>query len=110
MSEYVSTTGPPIAELGISAASWDDFFHNAAQLVARSFTERVRGFREAEFNTVRKNVILRPGRILIEEDRVLAVLESHAWNTALHLSSMDNPADSLEWFQGRRLEFVLEGL
>ena len=25
MSEYVSATGPPIAELGISAASWDDF-------------------------------------------------------------------------------------
>jgi hypothetical protein len=110
MSEYVSTKGPPIAELGISAASWDDFFHNAAQLVARSFAERVRGFREAEFNTVRKNVILRPGRILIEEDRVLAVLENHPWNTALHLSGMDNPADSLDWFQGRRLEFVLEGL
>ena len=89
---------------------WDDLFDAAAQTLARTLAERVRGFRKASFDGIRKSFIFRPGRIRIEERRVLVTLDAYPLNVALHLSGMDDPIDSVEWLKARRVEFLLEGL
>jgi hypothetical protein len=110
MSSYLAAAPHPAAELGLAANSWDELFERAAELLARNLASRVRGFRSASLDSVQKNVLRRHGRILIEKDRILVVLDNHAWNVALHLSGVDDPIESVEWFGGRRLEFVLEGV
>jgi hypothetical protein len=98
-----------MAEFG-RAFTWESVFDDAATALARAFASRVRGFRRASREAVVKQFLRVRGRILVEEARLLVVLEPIPWSVALHVSGGDDPLDRVEWLAGRRVEFVLEGL
>ena len=94
----------------MQADNWPEALDRAATELSRMFADRVRGFRQASRDAVVKQFLRVRGRVLLEETRVLVVLESTPWAVALHLSGMDEPLERVEWLGQRRVEFVLEGL
>jgi hypothetical protein len=94
----------------VEAETWEDALEKSATELSRSFALSVRGFRNASREAVVKQFIRVRGRVLVEQARVLVVLEPNPWAVALHLSDMDDPLASVEWLQHRRVEFVQEGL
>ena len=98
-----------IAEF-VAGESWEEALDRAAAELSRSFTGRVRGFRQASREAVRKQFIRIPGRVLVEESRLLVVLDPTPWAPALHLSGMDESLPRVDWLEERRVEFVMEGL
>jgi hypothetical protein len=92
------------------AKTWPEALENLAIELARSFAQRVRGFKQTSREAVVRQFIRVPGRVLVEERRLMVVLGPSPWSVALHISGMDQPLESIEWLGGRRVEFVLEGL
>jgi hypothetical protein len=90
--------------------TWPEALEAAASELARAFAQRIRGFRHSSRDAVVKQFVRTPGRILVEEQRLLVVLEKNPWAVALHISGSDDPLESVEWMTERRVEFVLEGL
>jgi hypothetical protein len=94
----------------VQAENWTEALDRAATELSHSFASRVRGFRNASREAVVKQFIRIHGRVLVEESRLLVVLDPTPWAVALHLSGMDEPIEGVEWLGWRRVEFVLEGL
>lgn len=90
--------------------SWSTTFDYLAERVVCEFMRRVRGFRQASRSFVVKNFFALPGRISVEEKRIVVQLAPSPFHVALHISSMDESVESVSWLDGRRLEFHLEGL
>ena len=89
---------------------WTTTFDVLASILIREFACRVRGFRQANPAFVVKTFLSQPGRVFIDDQRILVVLQSNPFHVALHVSSIDEPVESVSWLGGRRLEFQLEGL
>jgi hypothetical protein len=89
---------------------WTATFDALASILIREFAGRVRGFRQANPAFVVKTFLSQPGRVFIDDQRILVVLQSNPFHVALHVSSIDEPVESVSWLGGRRLEFQLEGL
>jgi hypothetical protein len=48
--------------------------------------------------------------VLVEDKRLLVVLDANPWAVALHISGADEALEGVEWLGRRPVEFVLEGL
>jgi hypothetical protein len=94
----------------VVAEHWPDALQSMAGELTRSFAARVHGFRNASRQAVLKQFLRIPGRILLEDNRLLVVLEPSPCSVALHMSSMDAALESVEWLGKRRVEFTLQGL
>jgi hypothetical protein len=98
-------------EIDIDACrDWETTFDCLAAGLTREFAERVRGFRKAAAAYVIKTFFRQPGRICIEDKRILVILQNNPFHIALHISGMDESVESVSWLGDRRLEFRLEGL
>jgi len=93
-----------------SFRDWMATFDCLAGVLTREFSSRVRGFRKANAAFVIKTFFSQPGRIFIDDKRILVILQANPFHIALHISSMDESVESVSWLGGRRLEFQLEGL
>jgi hypothetical protein len=90
--------------------TWAGTFDALAARLLSEFAKRVRGFRQASRKFVSVNFLKVPGRICLEEKRLLVALAPNPFHVALHLSAADEPMESIPWLGCRRLEFQLEGL
>ncbi len=93
-----------------SGNHWNEALENLATELARVFAQRIRGFRQASRNAVVKQFLCIPGRVLVEKQRLLVVLETSPWSIALHIAGMDASLENVEWLAGKRVDFILEGL
>jgi hypothetical protein len=89
--------------------SWDQALDAAAETLALAFARLVRGFRQASRHAIVRQFVRVPGRALIEEGRLLAVLGPSPLAVALRIAGMDS-AIAVPWIPGKQVEFVLEGL
>jgi len=110
LRQFFSLTDAAVAAEIVPVQTWAEALDGLAAEVSRGFASLVRGFRKASREAVLKQFIRIRGRILVEDARVLVVLEPTPFGAALHLSGMDDPIENLEWLGPRRVEFVLEGL
>jgi hypothetical protein len=93
-----------------SLENWKASFDLLGAQVIREFSGRVRGFGRASRPFVVKNFLVLPGRIRVEETRLVVLLAASPFNVVLHLSGMDDPVETVSWIGGRRVEFQLHGL
>jgi hypothetical protein len=110
MRQFFSEANVSAVAEFVQAESWEGALDRAATELSQSFATRVRGFRHASREAVVKQFIRVRGRVLVEKTRLLVVLEPTPWAVALHLSSMDETLERVDWLGERRAEFVLEGL
>jgi hypothetical protein len=81
----------------------------AARLIAW-WTARLPGFRKAARTAIVRQFLIAPGRVRVEETRVVVSLSPQPVFAALRTGSLDEAVESVPWFDGRRLEFRIEGL
>ncbi len=74
------------------------------------FTARVPGFRRAAPEAIVRQFLSSPGRVRVEEQRVLVHLAANPVFLAVHIASLDEPLERVPWFDNRKLEFRIEGL
>jgi hypothetical protein len=110
LQQFFSKASPSAIAAAFSRATWTETLEALATELSYRFAQRVRGFRESSREAVVKQFLRRPGRVLIEQKRILVVLEPSPWSIALHLSGLDAFLESIEWLEKRRVDFVLEGL
>ena len=110
VAQILASTPPQTLSLFPSVAGWPEALDAAADALALGLASRVRGFRNADRNSITRHFIRVSGRILIEEKELRIVLEPSPWSVALHISGADDALDDVEWLGGRRVVFVLEGL
>ena len=96
--------------LNNASESWAATLDRLAERLIREFALRVRGFRKASRSFVVKNCLALPGRIGLEENRIVVQLTPSFFHVALHISSMDECVESVGWLGGRKIVFQLEGL
>jgi hypothetical protein len=94
----------------IALADWTTTFDYLSNQIVREFASRVRGFRKATPAFIVNTFLKQAGRICIDDKRILVILQPNPFHVALHISSMDEPVESVSWLENRRLEFQLEGL
>ena len=94
----------------VKAETWPEALAAAAAELARAFAQRIRGFRQTSREAVVRQFLRVPGRVLVEDRRLLVVLDPNPWSVALHISGVDETLDAVQWMGDRRVEFVLEGL
>jgi hypothetical protein len=109
LKRFLAAEAPVFGDL-IHGGDWPEALQNLAAEMSRRFAERVRGFRQASREAVVKQFLRTRGRVLVEKQRLLVVMEVNPWAVALHISGMDEAQDGVEWLGGRRVEFDLEGL
>jgi hypothetical protein len=88
---------------------WDRALDTAAGTLALEFGRLVRGFRLASRQAIVRQFVRIPGRVLLEDRRLLAVLGPSPLAVALRIACMDS-ALGVPWLPGKQVEFVLEGL
>ena len=97
-------------ETSTASTDWTTTFDYLGNQIVREFASRVRGFRKASLAFVVNTFLKQTGRICIDDKRILVILEPNPFHVALHISSIDEPVESMSWLDHRRLEFQLEGL
>lgn len=110
MRQFFAATDVSVLSGFAPSATWPEALDRAATQFTEVFAACIRGFRKASRESVVKQFIRVPGRILVEEARIMVVLDPNPYAVALHLSGVDDPLAGVEWLGGRRVEFVLEGL
>ena len=90
--------------------NWAATFDYLARRIIREFASRIRGFRQASRAFVVKHFLELPGRVRVEEKRLVVILEPSPLGVALHLAGMDDPVETVSWLGGRRVEFQLDCL
>jgi hypothetical protein len=110
MRQFFSQTNASAIADFVQAENWPEALDRAATELSLTFAGQVRGFRKASRDAVVKQFLRVRGRVLLQETRLLVVLEPTPWAVALHLSGMDAPLEKVEWLGQRRADFVLEGL
>ena len=89
---------------------WETCFDALANHLFREFAGRIRGFGRSSRQFVVKNFLALPGRIRVEETRLLIVFTSSPLNAVVHMSRLDDPVEEVDWLGGRRIEFEPYGL
>jgi hypothetical protein len=84
---------------------WEACFDSLADHLIREFAGRIRGFGQSSRQFVVKNFLALPGRIRVEEKRLLVVFTSSPLNALVHMSRLDDPVEEVAWLGGRRVEF-----
>jgi hypothetical protein len=90
--------------------NWLTCFDSLANHLIREFTKQIRCFGKPSRSFVVKNFVALPGRIRIEENRLVVLFTSNPLHVVLHLSGLDDPVEAVRWLGGRRLEFQTDGL
>jgi hypothetical protein len=85
-------------------------FDRLANHLIREFAGRIRGFGRSSRSFVVKNFLALPGRLRVEETRLLVTFTSSPLNAVLHLSRLDDPVEGVSWIGGRRIEFEPYGV
>jgi len=93
-----------------TCGDWSRTLDYLAGYLAHEFAGRVRGFRKAAAPFIVKTFFRQPGRICIEDKRILVILKHNPFHIALHISNVDEPIERVSWLGDRRLEFQLEDL
>ena len=93
-----------------ASTDWTTTFDYLGNQIIREFASRVRGFRKASPAFVVNTFLKQAGRICIDDKRILIILDPNPFHVALHISSIDEPVESVSWLDHRRLEFQLGGL
>jgi len=109
LKQFFASKTPVIADL-LHGETWPETLEDLATEMTSSFAQSVRGFRLTSRETMVKQFLRVSGRLLVEEQRLLVVLDANPWAVALHISGIDEALEGVEWLGGRRVEFVLEGL
>jgi len=91
------------------SATWQTCFDALGNYVIREFTEQIRCFGKPSRSFVVKNFVALPGRILIEENRLVVMFTSSPLHVVIHLSGLDYPIDPVGWLGWRRIEFQADG-
>jgi hypothetical protein len=92
------------------SASWQTCFGSLASHLIQEFTEHIRCFGKPSRSFVVKNFVALPGRIRIEEKRLVVVFTSNPLHVVIHLSGLDDPVEPVRWLGGRRIEFQANGI
>jgi hypothetical protein len=92
-----------------SSISWLSCFVALGNQLIQEFTKHIRCFGKPSQSFVAKNFVALPGRIRIEENRLVVIFDSSPLHIVLHLSGLDNPVEAVGWLGGRRIEFQAEG-
>jgi hypothetical protein len=100
--------GDEVTEEG--SMHWKACFDSLANQLIREFTGRIRGFGRSSRSFVVKNFLALPGRIRVEETRLVIVFTSSPLNVVVHLSGLDDPVETVPWLGGRRIEFQTDGV
>jgi hypothetical protein len=90
--------------------TWEATFERLAGPLLSDFASQIRGFRKSTRQSIVRSFIAQPGRIRIEPERIVVVLNASPFHVALHISGVDTPIESVSWLEGRRLEFELGDL
>jgi hypothetical protein len=90
---------------GECSIDWLNCFDSLATLLIREFTEHIRCFGKPSRSFVVKNFLALPGRIRIEEKRLVVMFSSSPLHVVLHLSGLDDPVEPVGWLGARRIEF-----
>ena len=93
-----------------AASDWDATFNHLGNVLLQEFASRIRGFRKATPAFIVNNFLKQPGRIVIDDKQIHVTLRPSPFHVALHLSSIDEPIESVPWLDNRCLQFQLEGL
>jgi hypothetical protein len=93
-----------------AAENWEATFELLAGTLLRDFAARIRGFRQATRRSIVRSFVARPGRIRIEEERIVVFLDPSPFHVALHIAGMDGAVEPSLWLGGRRIEFDLADL
>lgn len=89
---------------------WAEELDALAGVLVRAFAGQIRGFRESSRAFLVARLIATPGRVRVEEGRLLVRLAPNPLHVALHVSGADYPVGPLGWYGDRTVEFELEGL
>jgi hypothetical protein len=92
-----------------SSINWLTCFDSLGNHLIQEFTKQIRCFGKPSRSFVVKNFVALPGRIGIEETRLVVVFTSSPLHVVLHLSGLDDPVEAIGWLGGRRIEFQTEG-
>jgi hypothetical protein len=101
-----AATAPPVD----GAADWPSAMDSLAARLIAWWTARLPGFRKAARAAIVNQFLIAPGRVRVEERRVVVALFPQPVFTALRIGSLDGAVESVPWFDGRSLEFRIEGL
>jgi hypothetical protein len=110
LRQFFAEASPKACSGFVPGDTWAEVLQNLASEITRTLTRRIRGLRDASHATAVRQIVSRPGRVLVEAERLLVILEPSPWWVALHISGVDETLPAVEWIAGRRVEFVLEGL
>jgi hypothetical protein len=91
------------------SATWQTCFDALANCLIQEFTEQIRCFGKPSRSFVVKNFVALPGRILIEENRLLVKFTSSPLHVVVHMSGLDDQVEPIGWLGGRRIEFQADG-
>lgn len=91
-------------------AGWDLAFSVLGTTLVRQFAERLRGFSRSTERFIVERMLAAPGRLEIDEHRVLVRLHSNAFWPVIRLSGADAPVDAVSWLGGRQVAFELQGV
>jgi hypothetical protein len=103
---FFAASAPPLE----GAADWPSAIDSLAARLITWWTARLPGFRKATRAAIVRQFLTAPGRVRVEEKRVLVSLVHQPAFVALRIASLDEAVESVPWFDGRRLEFRIEGL
>ena len=110
LQEFFKYTDVSEASEFANGSDWQHWFAAAGEKVVRDFARRIRGFRESSLPAVVKQFLRVPGRLLVEDKRLLVELASSPWSVALHISSAYDRVEGVEWLSHKDVEFIQEGL
>jgi hypothetical protein len=99
----VELLGDEVTEEG--SMHWKACFDSLANHLIREFAGCIRGFGRSSRSFIVKNFLALPGRIRVEETRLVIVFTSSPLNAVVHLSRLDDPVEEVDWLGGRRIEF-----
>jgi hypothetical protein len=101
----LAATPPPSG-----SADWPSAVESFASRLITVWASGIPGFRRAGRDAIVRQFLKSPGRLRVEESRVLVSLAPRPFFVALRIASLDEPVERVPWFGDRRLEFRIEGL
>ncbi len=109
-ASFPPLTGATAQELDLVAEDWLATFDRLAGHLVTTFASRIRGFRGTSRQGIVKTFLQRPGRVRIEDERIVVVPDPSPFHVALNLAGLLSPLGPVAWLGGRRLEFDVEDL
>ncbi len=106
LRDFYANTAPPAG----TAADWPGAMDQLAARLIQWWTERLPGFRKSARSAIVRQFLTTPGRVRVEENRVVAWLAHNPLFVALRIANLDDAVENVPWLGGRQLVFRLEGL